>query len=142
MILSTHPGYPNASVAPGEHRVFASGDELPAALARDFSKLDIGRSSKSRLLDMTKREYSAEGRLHGDAGQRRGAAMSAGKWPLAAAICALLTGCAAFPEKSPTIALKTQSILAATQSFAATAAEWPASGWWKIYADAQLDALI
>jgi hypothetical protein len=69
MILSTHPSYPNScayvlkmhrdarpgagrflgrleNVTTGEHYVFASGDELLAVLARDLSKLNIGKSTK------------------------------------------------------------------------------------------------
>jgi NodT family efflux transporter outer membrane factor (OMF) lipoprotein len=68
--------------------------------------------------------------------------VNAGKWTLTAAILAVLTGCAAFPEKSPDVAIKAQSSLASSQAFAAAVAEWPAAGWWQTYGDTQLDSLI
>jgi NodT family efflux transporter outer membrane factor (OMF) lipoprotein len=61
---------------------------------------------------------------------------------LAAAIFAVLTGCAALPGKSPDLAVKSEASLASAQSFAAAAADWPAAGWWRAYGDAQLDTLI
>src|SRR5688572_24819813 len=74
---------------------------------------------------MTKLEYSA-----------------AAGFALAAAIVAVLTGCAALPETSPAVAVKAQSSLASAQSFTAPTATWPAAGWWRAYGDAQLDTLV
>jgi NodT family efflux transporter outer membrane factor (OMF) lipoprotein len=57
-------------------------------------------------------------------------------------VAAALSACASLPEKTPAPAIEPQSAYASAQSFAAPTAEWPASGWWKVYGDAQLDALI
>jgi NodT family efflux transporter outer membrane factor (OMF) lipoprotein len=58
------------------------------------------------------------------------------------AISAILTACASLPGPAPSPEVRPQSAFAGTQSFAAPAADWPAAGWWKVYGDAQLDALI
>jgi NodT family efflux transporter outer membrane factor (OMF) lipoprotein len=55
---------------------------------------------------------------------------------------AALSGCATLPGKGPSPAIKPQSSFASTQVFAAPAGEWPAAGWWRVYGDTQLDALI
>jgi len=57
-------------------------------------------------------------------------------------ISAALTACASLPGPAPSPEIRPQSAFAGTQSFAAPAADWPAAGWWKVYGDAQLDALI
>jgi NodT family efflux transporter outer membrane factor (OMF) lipoprotein len=55
---------------------------------------------------------------------------------------AALGACASLPGKAPAPALEPQSAYASAQSFNAPVADWPANGWWKVYGDAQLDALI
>ena len=57
-------------------------------------------------------------------------------------ISAALTACASLPGPAPSPEIRPQSAFAGTQSFVAPAADWPAAGWWKVYGDAQLDALI
>ena len=57
-------------------------------------------------------------------------------------VVAALTACASLPGKGPAPATRPQSAFASTQSFAGAVGEWPAAGWWKVYGDAQLDALI
>ena len=53
-----------------------------------------------------------------------------------------LTACASLPGSPPDEAPKAIDAYAISQSLAAPARDWPAAGWWKIYGDAQLDALI
>lgn len=65
---------------------------------------------------------------------RRGAAV--------AAAAALLTACAAIPDLPPGASLPAPDSLAASQTFAAPASDWPADAWWRAYGDPQLDALI
>ena len=55
---------------------------------------------------------------------------------------AALTACVSLPGHAPRPAIEPQTSFASQQAFAAPAGEWPAHGWWKIYGDAQLDALI
>jgi NodT family efflux transporter outer membrane factor (OMF) lipoprotein len=55
---------------------------------------------------------------------------------------AALSACATLPGKAPSPAIRPQGSFASTQVFAAPAGEWPAAGWWKVYGDSQLDALI
>src|SRR5690349_23080202 len=55
---------------------------------------------------------------------------------------AALSACASLPGKAPAPALQSQSAYASAQAFAAPVSDWPANGWWKVYGDAQLDALI
>jgi len=58
------------------------------------------------------------------------------------AVCAALAACASLPGPQPAPEIRPQSAWASEQFFAAATAEWPAAGWWKVYGDAQLDALI
>ena len=51
----------------------------------------------------------------------------------------LLGGCA--PELGPMPQVRPMGSLAAAQSLAAPAADWPADQWWRAYGDPQLDAL-
>ena len=60
--------------------------------------------------------------------------------PVTAAL--LLAGCAAVPNLGPAPQERPAQAYAATSSFDAPAAEWPADQWWKGYGDAQLDALV
>jgi NodT family efflux transporter outer membrane factor (OMF) lipoprotein len=53
-----------------------------------------------------------------------------------------LSACASQPGKAPQPAIRPQSAFASTQSFQAPTGTWPAAGWWKVYGDSQLDALI
>jgi NodT family efflux transporter outer membrane factor (OMF) lipoprotein len=55
---------------------------------------------------------------------------------------AALSACASQPGKSPQPAIRPQSAFTSTQVFAAPSGTWPAAGWWKVYGDAQLNALI
>ena len=57
-------------------------------------------------------------------------------------VSAALGACASLPGPAPSPEMRPESAFASAQSFAAPAAEWPAAGWWKVYGDAQLDALI
>jgi NodT family efflux transporter outer membrane factor (OMF) lipoprotein len=57
-------------------------------------------------------------------------------------VAGALGACASLPGKVPLPAIEPQSAHASAQSFAASAGDWPAQGWWKGYGDAQLDALI
>ena len=61
---------------------------------------------------------------------------------LALFIAAALGGCATLPEPQALPQPKPADAYAATVSFAAPAAVWPADAWWKDYRDPQLDALI
>jgi NodT family efflux transporter outer membrane factor (OMF) lipoprotein len=61
---------------------------------------------------------------------------------LALFIAAALGGCATLPEPHALPQPKPADAYAATVSFAAPAAVWPADAWWKDYRDPQLDALI
>ncbi|MET3525639.1 efflux transporter outer membrane subunit [Phenylobacterium koreense] len=54
----------------------------------------------------------------------------------------LLAGCAAVPDLGAPPQVRPPQAYAATQSFAAAPAEWPADQWWKGYGDSQLDALV
>lgn len=60
--------------------------------------------------------------------------------PVTAAL--LLAGCAAVPNLGPAPQVRPAQAYAATSSFDAPAAEWPADQWWKGYGDAQLDTLV
>lgn len=60
--------------------------------------------------------------------------------PVTAAL--LLAGCAAVPNLGPAPQVRPAQAYAATESFQAPAAEWPADAWWKAYGDAQLDTLV
>ena len=42
----------------------------------------------------------------------------------------------------PAPAIRPQTDWSSAKSFSAPAGEWPSAGWWKVYGDAQLDALI
>jgi NodT family efflux transporter outer membrane factor (OMF) lipoprotein len=55
---------------------------------------------------------------------------------------AALTACAALPGHEPRPAIEPQTSFASRQAFSAPIGEWPAHGWWQIYGDPQLDALI
>jgi NodT family efflux transporter outer membrane factor (OMF) lipoprotein len=57
-------------------------------------------------------------------------------------LSAALSACASLPGPAPSPAMRPPADFASTQSFAAPASEWPAAGWWKVYGDPQLDALI
>jgi NodT family efflux transporter outer membrane factor (OMF) lipoprotein len=57
-------------------------------------------------------------------------------------VAVALSACASLPGKTPATAIEPQSAYASTASFAAPAGTWPAHGWWKVYGDTQLDALI
>ncbi len=59
---------------------------------------------------------------------------------VAAALCAVLCGCA--PQLGPLSALKPPGDYQAAKSFEAPSSDWPQDQWWKAYADPQLDALI
>src|SRR5690349_19395280 len=61
--------------------------------------------------------------------------------PLAVSfVAALMTSaCVSTPDLGPKPQLKT---VAVQQAFAAPAADWPATDWWRAYGDPQLDALI
>ena len=66
-------------------------------------------------------------------------------WSRGAAFTAaavLLSGCATIPDAASHAALPKPETLAASRSFAAPAADWPADAWWRAYADPQLDALM
>ena len=51
-------------------------------------------------------------------------------------------GCAQLPRMHPSPALKEVTQLGSAQSLAAPEAAWPGDGWWRLYQDPQLDALI
>ena len=51
-------------------------------------------------------------------------------------------GCAQLPRTDPPSAMKGVEQLASSDSFAAPPAAWPGDGWWRAYADPQLDTLI
>jgi NodT family efflux transporter outer membrane factor (OMF) lipoprotein len=53
-----------------------------------------------------------------------------------------LSACAAIPRLGSEPQAKPASSYATTQSFQAPAASWPEDGWWRRYADRQLDTLI
>ncbi|PLY58791.1 outer membrane multidrug resistance lipoprotein [Herbaspirillum sp. BH-1] len=57
---------------------------------------------------------------------------------------ALMAGCASFTDLGPRAEPKSIAQYQASQTLAATAvqAAWPSDQWWKVYGDAQLDALI
>jgi NodT family efflux transporter outer membrane factor (OMF) lipoprotein len=55
---------------------------------------------------------------------------------------AVLSACASLPGKAPAPAIKPAESFASARTFTAPAGEWPASGWWKVYGDTQLDTLI
>src|SRR5262245_30386991 len=61
---------------------------------------------------------------------------------LAAAVLAVLAGCAAFPERQAAAQPRPADAYATARSFAAAVAEWPADTWWHAYRDPQLDALV
>ena len=60
--------------------------------------------------------------------------------PVTAAL--LLAGCAAVPNLGPAPQVRPAQAYAATSSFDAPAAQWPADQWWKGYGDVQLDTLV
>ncbi|HET6972027.1 MAG TPA: efflux transporter outer membrane subunit [Phenylobacterium sp.] len=60
----------------------------------------------------------------------------------AGAAAAVLSACASVPHLGAAPQPKASSAYAASQSFAAPAAEWPADRWWDAYGDAQLKGLI
>lgn len=60
--------------------------------------------------------------------------------PVTAAL--LLAGCAAVPDLGPAPQVRPAQAYAATASFEAPAAQWPADQWWRAYGDAQLDTLV
>ena len=51
-------------------------------------------------------------------------------------------GCAPLPRMDSPPTLKKVDELGSSNSFAAPGAAWPGDGWWHVYGDAQLDALI
>jgi NodT family efflux transporter outer membrane factor (OMF) lipoprotein len=51
-------------------------------------------------------------------------------------------GCAQLPRMHPSPAVKELTQLGSAQSFSAPEAAWPGDGWWHVYEDPQLDALI
>jgi len=61
---------------------------------------------------------------------------------LAGAAASTLSACAAIPRLGPEPQPKPVAAYAASQSFAAPAAEWPQDRWWASYGDAQLDQLM
>lgn len=63
-------------------------------------------------------------------------------FPVIAAVCGLLAGCAAIPDAGPIPVLAAPDSLASAQSFSDARGIWPAEGWWRGFGDAQLDALI
>ncbi|WP_242129378.1 efflux transporter outer membrane subunit [Sphingobium sp. Sx8-8] len=54
----------------------------------------------------------------------------------------LLSACAAVPDLGPKPVVRAPASIDAQQSLQAANADWPSEGWWKIYGDPQLDALI
>jgi len=52
------------------------------------------------------------------------------------------SGCAPIPRMDSPPALKKVEQLGSSKSFAAPDAAWPGDGWWRVYGDVQLDALI
>ncbi len=60
----------------------------------------------------------------------------------AAAVSLALGGCAIQPRPMALTAPAEAKQFAATQSFAAPPASWPSDGWWLVYKDTQLTALI
>jgi len=61
---------------------------------------------------------------------------------LMAGAAATLSACASVPHTGPAPQPKAPAAYAASQSFAAPAAEWPADRWWAAYRDPQLNDLI
>src|SRR5262245_7794452 len=55
---------------------------------------------------------------------------------------AALSAYASLPGPQPQPEIRPQSASSSGQSFSGPAGEWPSAGWWKVYGDAQLDALI
>jgi len=53
-----------------------------------------------------------------------------------------LGGCAQIPDLGPLPATQAVSSLNSAHSFSAPASAWPGDGWWKVYADPQLNTLI
>ena len=51
-------------------------------------------------------------------------------------------GCAQLPRMHPSPGVKEVTQLGSAQSFSAPEAAWPGDGWWHVYEDPQLDALI
>ena len=63
--------------------------------------------------------------------------------PYALAFSALLAGCATVPDLGPKPVPRGPESIASSQSLPATpSAQWPAEGWWTMFGDPQLDALI
>lgn len=54
----------------------------------------------------------------------------------------LAAGCAQLPRLDPSLPLKSAQQLGSAEAFAAPPASWPGDGWWRVYGDTQLDALI
>ncbi len=61
---------------------------------------------------------------------------------IAFAIVILAGGCAALPSSTPAPKFSSSSTLASSRSLSAQGRDWPGDGWWRVYQDAQLDALI
>ncbi len=61
---------------------------------------------------------------------------------LIAAALVATGGCAQIPRMQPSPAVKEVAQLESAQSLAAPEAAWPGDGWWHVYQDPQLDALI
>src|SRR6202140_230721 len=61
---------------------------------------------------------------------------------LIAALLGASGGCAQLPRMQPSPAVKEVAQLGSAQSLAAPEAAWPGDGWWHVYQDPQLDALI
>ena len=55
---------------------------------------------------------------------------------------ATLTACASVPDLGSAPDVRTPDSIASAASLSAEPAEWPASGWWQSYGDAQLDMLM
>jgi NodT family efflux transporter outer membrane factor (OMF) lipoprotein len=65
------------------------------------------------------------------------------KTAFALSVLCALSACASLPgESQPAPEIRPQPAFASTLAFEAPPGAWPASGWWKTYADAQLDLLI
>ncbi|QGP79041.1 efflux transporter outer membrane subunit [Sphingobium sp. CAP-1] len=54
----------------------------------------------------------------------------------------MLAACAAVPNLGPQAEIRSAESIVASQSLVAAQAAWPGDGWWKVYGDPQLDALI
>lgn len=61
---------------------------------------------------------------------------------MAAAVSAVLVGCAELPAPSLPLQARNPEQLASERALAAPATTWPDDRWWQHYGDPQLDALI